>query len=582
MFSNMIQSYLNQTWHDKMAEENVHAPTRTDEQLVPNTNFFSAFTASADVPSIYIQQFWNTLTMDTKSGIYSFQLDELWFTLVASLLRNALGITPKDSTHPFVAPYVGDLTWRTILSMINQCITGKTSGSDRPRHPVLQILWGVVTGTNIDYVKLIWEEFVQAIKTFFYDATNLKVPTKKPKPHVIPYCRFTKLIICYLGGRHNIHKRPQSPLHITADDYSLRNLKFVPKGELDEVFEMPIPKDLIIDVIRNLKYYQKYLEMVARKPRQVTTVTDEEGGKKKKASPAGMAILLTKKMKNLNRLLNLKWKMMSTIYKELKKKSTTDQYIFQRRTPVTQDASTGPSTQPQDDTSANVVCDTPSHADAETGADTEKSNSVADTEILNVGEKQGGDVSNTVALEQRTVELDEGQTRLDPGKTPESRHPPEHVLMEEDQAGSNPRQSHVVQAGPNVEPIHKDFIAIVYPQVHESVKHTTKEHIHIENPPSSSGTLSSMKNLDDAFTFGDQFLNDKRSEEEPGKANMETEVESMVTIPIYQASSPVPALSTPIIDLTPPKPVSPLVQAPTVTATTATTTTTLPLPPPPP
>ncbi|GKD15940.1 hypothetical protein Tco_1205098, partial [Tanacetum coccineum] len=73
--------------HYKMAEENVPAPTRTDEQLVPvkarlpigksnllmdlqkmqknpifrisvdilqNTNFFSAFTASADVPSIYI------------------------------------------------------------------------------------------------------------------------------------------------------------------------------------------------------------------------------------------------------------------------------------------------------------------------------------------------------------------------------------------------------------------------------------------------------------------------------------------------------------------------------------------------
>nr|GEV24475.1 retrovirus-related Pol polyprotein from transposon TNT 1-94 [Tanacetum cinerariifolium] len=84
----------------KMAEENVLAPTKTDEQLVPvkarlpigksnllmdlqkmqknpifrlsvdilqNTNFFSAFTASTDVPLIYIQQFWNTVTMDTKS-----------------------------------------------------------------------------------------------------------------------------------------------------------------------------------------------------------------------------------------------------------------------------------------------------------------------------------------------------------------------------------------------------------------------------------------------------------------------------------------------------------------------------------
>ncbi|GJZ66833.1 hypothetical protein Tco_0630073, partial [Tanacetum coccineum] len=84
-----------------------------------------------------------------------------------------------------------------------------------------------------------------------------------------------------------------------------------------------------------------------------------------------------------------------------------------------------------------------------------------------------------------------------------------------------------------------------------------------------------------AFTFGDQFLNDKSPKEEPGKANVETEVESMVTIPIHQASSSVPPLSTTIIDLTPPKLVSPLAQEPIFTATTTTTSTTLPLPPPP-
>ncbi|GJS14429.1 hypothetical protein Tco_0408901 [Tanacetum coccineum] len=71
-----------------------------------------------------------------------------------------------------------------------------------------------------------------------------------------------------------------------VDDYSLGNLKFVPKGELDEVFGMPIPKDLITNVIRNSEYYQIYLEMAARKPRKATTMTDEEGGKKKKSPPA--------------------------------------------------------------------------------------------------------------------------------------------------------------------------------------------------------------------------------------------------------------------------------------------------------
>ncbi|GJR76528.1 hypothetical protein Tco_0088893 [Tanacetum coccineum] len=54
----------------------------------------------------------------------------------------------------------------------------------------------------------------------------------------------------------------------------------------------------------------------------------------------------------------------------------------------------------------------------------------------------------------------------------------------------------------------------------------------------------------------------------------------MVTVPIHQASSSVPPLSTPIINLTPPKHVSPPAQETIFTTTTATTTT-LPLPPPP-
>ncbi|GJT41236.1 hypothetical protein Tco_0941101 [Tanacetum coccineum] len=149
--------------------------------------------------------------------------------------------------------------------------------------------------------------------------------------------------------------------------------------------------------------------------------------------------------------------------------------------------------------------------------------------------------------------------------------------MKEDQAGSNPRLSHVALARPDPEPMHDDFVATVYPQVHKSLKHITEEHVHLENPLSSSGTLSSMKNLDE--TFGDQFFNDKPTKE-PGKTNVETKVKSMVIVPIHKASSTTPPLSTPIINLSPSKPVSTPVQKPIFTATTTTTTTTLPLPPP--
>ncbi|GKB84674.1 hypothetical protein Tco_0956946, partial [Tanacetum coccineum] len=203
---------------DKMAEENVPAPTRTNEQLVPvkqclpigkinllmdllkmqknpifhisvdilqNTNFFRAFTTSADVPSIYVQQFWNTLAKDTQTSVYSFQLDELWFNLNADLFRNALGITPKDYTHPFMPPPACDL----VIDFVNNLgyLEELQFVSKIPRHPILQMLWGVVAGTNVDYAELIWEKFIHAIKKLFSDMANLKVPTKKPKPPVIPY-----------------------------------------------------------------------------------------------------------------------------------------------------------------------------------------------------------------------------------------------------------------------------------------------------------------------------------------------------------------------------------------------------------
>ncbi|GJY60383.1 hypothetical protein Tco_0461040 [Tanacetum coccineum] len=75
--------------------------------------FVRALTTSANVPSIYIQLFWNTLTHDAKTGVYSFQVDEHWLTLSADLLRKALNVTPADSAHPFESPPAGktDITY---------------------------------------------------------------------------------------------------------------------------------------------------------------------------------------------------------------------------------------------------------------------------------------------------------------------------------------------------------------------------------------------------------------------------------------------------------------------------------------
>ncbi|GKA86099.1 hypothetical protein Tco_0807810 [Tanacetum coccineum] len=122
--------------------------------------------------------------------------------------------------------------------------------------------------------------------------------------------------------------------------------------------------------------------------------------------------------------------------------------------------------------------------------------------------------------------------------------------MDEDQARPDPRESGMALAGTDPELTHDEFMANLYPKVQESLKFLADEHVILEDP-----------------------LN------EPRKLNVEAEVVSMVTVPIFQASFSVPPLSTPVIDLSPPKPASSTTQAPIFTATTTTTTTTLPPPP---
>ncbi|GKD86171.1 hypothetical protein Tco_1357325 [Tanacetum coccineum] len=195
-----------------------------------NTHFFRAFSASASIPAIYIQQFWNTMKYDKKTRVYCCHVDEQWFNLSADLLRKALDITPVDPAHPFELPSTGDTVidfvnqlgypepvefvsnirvnyvyqpWRAILSLINQCLSGKTSGSDKPRHPVLQMLWGIITKTNIDYAEMLWEEFTQGIQTFFSHKASHKASLKDPKSGILEFRRFGVLLHKYYA--HTSH-----------------------------------------------------------------------------------------------------------------------------------------------------------------------------------------------------------------------------------------------------------------------------------------------------------------------------------------------------------------------------------------
>ncbi|GJT67871.1 hypothetical protein Tco_1019351, partial [Tanacetum coccineum] len=216
--------------------------------ILKNTNFFKAFTASSTIPSIYIQQFWDTIRFDKDKG-YNCQLDEQRFYLSKATLRDALQL-PQDNNN-FTSPpnantiisFVNELgypnvvrtlsgfvtndmyqPWRALTMIINLCLTGKTLAFERLRAPVLQILGQNESGSSY-------------------------------------------------GG-----KEESSPLHLPTEESALGYLKFTFKNTKRVRFGMAIPDTLISEEIRSAPYYPEYVAKVTKYQRYLAgeVVSDDD------------------------------------------------------------------------------------------------------------------------------------------------------------------------------------------------------------------------------------------------------------------------------------------------------------------
>lgn len=302
--------------------------------ILKQTNFFQAFTASATIPSIYIQQFWNTISYDKVADTYRCQLDEQWVNINKETLGSALQIMPTGDNIEFTAPpnpavilnFVNELgyptevstlssvitndmyqPWRAIISLINLCLTGKTSGYERLRAPSLQILWGIFNGKNIDFVERIWEEFSHSIHSFLKDNANFdahKDGKKKSTKLLIPSIRFTKLIITSLQRTLHFHPRSGLALHQTSDESTVRYLKYTAKGTPHIIFGMAIPEALLVRNIFTAQYYDEYLKLLSEsqdtlvnEPPKSTKSGKSTSKKRKGVSTSSASSGSTKKVK---------------------------------------------------------------------------------------------------------------------------------------------------------------------------------------------------------------------------------------------------------------------------------------------
>ncbi|GJX83121.1 retrovirus-related pol polyprotein from transposon TNT 1-94 [Tanacetum coccineum] len=584
---------------DTMADVNVNAPaeqapamappTRTDEQILPrsrwvpvgksncyldversqsnpiykismdilkHTNFFRAFIASSTIPSIYIQQFWDTVRYDKTTGSYNNAFSSPptpgVLQITKDTLRDALQITLVDNNNAFSSPP----TPGVLIKFVN----------------------------NLGYPKVgLKDQGLQCYR--FYGALS-------NEPILIM-------------------QRGCSPLHLRNEELVLGYLKFSAKGTKREVFGMPIPNNLITANIQGEQYYNAYLEKVAKHQRYLAgeEVSDPD-------SPAPKPAKATKP-KATKQSKPLAPKAAPVTKPAAAKAPKTTASRPPKPTPATTEPSKkdqskkrklvkesseapSPAKRPKagkvikkrtqkssrqlvdEFVDEGVPVNEPRFGDEEADLQKAVEESLKDVHAAHQGplppvvirepeagkfpplsevqekgkEKVGHDESSSLyaelGLTDSETESDEEVPGIDAGDQDKGQAGPNPGRQDKGQAGSNPddavvfqpQPSHVVHAGPNLEhmdvevtdtsiqqnpeQMDEEFTTTAYPNVQENLKLPTE----------------------------DQFLEERSEEDEPEKTNTESEVQSMVTVPIHQDTSFVPLMITLVIDLTVSQPVS--------------------------
>ncbi|GJQ96039.1 hypothetical protein Tco_0007178 [Tanacetum coccineum] len=263
-------------------ETTVHQKEETFQviiDVIKNSTCFKAFTISAEVLEIFMQQFWYTIKKVKDKESYEFILANKKCVVDAEVFRKILDIYPRvegeelteiqddDATltflidlgykgplHKHTSMYVDHIPqpWRTLAAIINKCHFGKTRSNDRLRKSRIDILWGMFYSENVDYPELIWEDFA-------FQIDHRK--EKKSRRETTPFPRFTKVIINHFLSQHkSLSKLKFQHYHTIKDDGIINRLKFIRIREDYQEYGQPIPDMMLNDKIKQSDSYQMFLK----------------------------------------------------------------------------------------------------------------------------------------------------------------------------------------------------------------------------------------------------------------------------------------------------------------------------------
>nr|GEY16108.1 retrovirus-related Pol polyprotein from transposon TNT 1-94 [Tanacetum cinerariifolium] len=411
----------------------------------------------------------------------------------------------------------------------------------------------VITRSHIDYAERIWEEFTQSIHTFIDDKRNLAQHTlgkKKATLIVILSIRFTKLIIYHLQRKYKFHPRPDSPLRLPNEEPVLGYLKFSAKRTKREVFGMPISGSLITVDIQEASYYQEYLAKVAKHqlylagetgsdpdspvPKPTKTTRKPKPTKPKAHSrPSVLKPVSSMQPEPTFAPAKPQGKKCKLTTKKSNKPSITIKsrhgFVSKKRKPISTPRSVDES----------VAEDVP-EKEPQVGNEAADMQRALEEIIKSMYDVPRGPLPPVVIKEpeskkyqplpevSRKGKANVTEKQSDSEEESEKVVPGADVVCQgEGQAGSNPDEQLEGQAKPDPSNA-KTSKPMPSPVVHAGSdrKHMDLD-VLLEEPASSSGTLSSLQHLSKDLSFGDLFFSDKPSKADNDKTTAETEVESM-------------------------------------------------------
>ncbi|GJV89106.1 hypothetical protein Tco_1533044 [Tanacetum coccineum] len=239
------------------------------------TPCYSAFLITTNVPENYMHQFLDYVYK--HDTFYRFKMDKRKrFKLNMEIFKDIFKIYPRVQGQDFdalptdeeIVSFLRDLghtreinslndvvvdqmhqPWRTFAALINRSLSGKTTGLDKLRLSRAQIHWGMYHQKNVDYVKLLWEDFIYQIDNKAYK-----------KQEKMYYPRFTKVIIHYFLTQDKIvFWRNKIGMHTSRDDYLINTLRFVSTKEATQIYGAILPESLTSPKMKETKAYKTYL-----------------------------------------------------------------------------------------------------------------------------------------------------------------------------------------------------------------------------------------------------------------------------------------------------------------------------------